>query len=194
VSVFILTPKNSGLKKYKEIAFSNLENVEASGIIQARGEDIPFLVREYLNKGKKAIGLTGEDLLLDFSLSESEERNGLKVLKTIEWKDSSAMFSKPALCLLGSKGTKLSGLPKDLTVYISSKYRNIANRYLSRFEKQGFRFSKIYLGGCAETNIVQGLADLVIDIVYTGRSVRESNLQILEKITESNFVIIGCTK
>ncbi len=190
--VFILSPKNSGLKKYKEIAFSNLDNVEASRIVIARGEDIPFLVKQYLKKGKNAIGLTGEDLFLDFSVSN--EGNGVKVLRKIEWQDESAMFGKPALCLLGSKGTKLNKLPNGATVYISSKYKNIASKYLEKFEEQGVKFNKIYINGCVETNIVEGLADLVIDIVYTGRSIKESNLKILEKITESDFVIIGDSK
>ena len=190
--VFILSPKNSGLKKYKEIAFSNLDNVEASRIVIARGEDIPFLLKQYMKKGKKAIGLTGEDLFLDFSFSD--EGNGVRVLRKIDWKDESAMFGKPALCLLGSKRTSLEKLPEEATVYISSKYRNIANKYLSKFEKQGLKFNKIYINGCVETSIVEGLADLVIDIVYTGRSIKESKLKILEKITESDFVIIGGSK
>jgi len=189
VSVFILAPKNSGLKKYKKIALSNMKNVDSSKIITARGEDIPLLLQQYLSKGRKAIGLTGEDLFLDFSVSKKGKK--INILKTIEWKDSLAMFSKPTLCLLGSNKVNLINLPKDLTIYISSKYKNIANKYLKKFEKNGFRFNKIYITGCVETNIVQGLADLVIDIVYTGGSIKESNLQILEKIMESNFVIIG---
>ena len=192
MSVFILAPKNSGLKKYNKIAFSNLKNVDSSKIITARGEDIPLLVQQYLLNGKNAIGLTGEDLFQEFSVSKKGKK--ITILKTIEWKDSSAMFNKPALCLLGSNKVKLNDLPKDLTIYISSKYKNIANKYLSKFENNGFNFNKIYITGCVETNIVQGLADLVIDIVYTGRSIKESNLQILEKIIESDFVIIGDTK
>ena len=123
-----------------------MENIDSSKIITARGEDIPLLVQQYLSKGKKAIGLTGEDLFLDFSVSKKEKK--INILKTIEWKDSSAMFSKPALCLLGSNKVTLNNLPKDLTIYISSKYKNIANKYLSKFEKTGFRFDKIYITGC----------------------------------------------
>ncbi len=43
---FIVAPKNSGLKKYRIIALSQLQNVDAQKIIEARGEDVPFWVNK----------------------------------------------------------------------------------------------------------------------------------------------------
>ena len=36
-----------------------------------------------------------------------------------------------------------------------------------------------------------GLCDLVIDIVYSGKSAREAGLGIIERILESDIVLVG---
>jgi len=188
VIVFILAPKNSGLEKYNKIALSYL-NTQTSKIIKVRGEDIPFLVKQYKEKGKKAIGLTGEDLYKEFCIKE--KKNELKILKKIKWNDSRTLFGKPALCLLGPKNRNLEELPKNLAVYIATKYKSTANRYLETFETKGYTFKKVYVNGCIEAIFAEGLADLIIDIVYTGKTMEKSGLQIYNKIQQSDFLIIG---
>lgn len=191
MSAFILTPKNSGLEKYKEIAFSYLKNTESSRIIKVRGEDIPFLVKQYYEKGKKAIGLTGEDLYKEYIINDDSKN--LKILKKISWNDQKTLFGKPALCLLGPKNKNLEELGKKFTIYIAAKYRNTANKYLESLESKGYKFKKVYINGCVEAIFSEGLADLIIDIVYTGKTMQESGLKVYEKIQQSDFLII-CTQ
>ncbi len=188
VAVFIVVPKNSGLRKYREIAQSYLTNFDSSKIIEVRGEDVPFWIRQFQEKGKKAIGLTGEDLYREYCLRERE--TSLKVIKRIDWNDPDALFRKPALCLMGPRDGSLSE-PKALTVCISSKYKRIAKKYLNFLERRGFAFKKIYVNGCVEASCFEGIADMVIDIVYTGSSVEKYGLKIYDKIMQSDFLIIG---
>jgi ATP phosphoribosyltransferase len=154
-----------------------------------RGEDVPFWVIQLKKKGKKAIGLTGRDLYKEFCLENREAK--LKVIKTIPWNDEKALFKKPTLCLLGPDNKELSTIKKELTVCIASKYNKIAKKYLNFLEAKGFSFQKIYANGSIEATYDQGISDLVIDIVYSGSTMKKNKLKVYDKILESDFIIIG---
>ena len=190
--VFIVVPNNKSLVNYRDTALSYFGNLPKGVIVESRGEDIPFIVEELSKNGKIALGLTGSDLLKEYQLSKYNTK--LYVIKTISWKDEKAKFGKPTLCLLGSKETKLEQLPKNLRVCINSKYKNIAKRYLNILEGRRFKFVKMYLSGSTEAAYCKGLSDLLIDIVYTGNSIKEANLEVYDKIFESDFVIIDAKK
>ena len=187
--VFIVVPNNRSLTNYSAAALNCIANADKCRIVKSRGEDVPFIVDEFSKNGKNAIGLTGKDLLKEYEMSNYETK--LSVLKTIPWCDNNAMFKKPVLCLLGPKNKTLDDMPKKLKVCINSKYRNIAKKFLNLLEDKGFSFVKFYLSGSTEAAYSSGLSDLVVDIVYTGNSIRLANLQVYEKIYESDFVVIG---
>ena len=187
--VFTVVPNNKSLANYVATALDYLRNPSKDILIESRGEDIPFIVEELSKNGKKVIGLTGKDLLKEYELSKYNTK--LVVLKTIAWLDKNALFGKPVLCLLGPKNKSLEDLPKSLKVCINSKYKNLAKKYLNLLESSGYTFVKIYLSGSTEAAYSNGLSDLVIDIVYTGASMRKANLEVYDKIFESDFVIVG---
>jgi len=187
--VFIVVPNNRSLANYVDVALSYLSNPAKDRIIKSRGEDIPFIVEELSKNGKKVIGLTGKDLLREYELFEYNTK--LVVLKTIVWFDKNALFGKPVLCLLGPKSKRLDDLPENLKVCINFKYKNLAKKYLNLLENRSYTFTKIYLSGSTEAAYSNGLSDLVIDIVYTGSSMRNASLEVYDKIFESDFVIIG---
>lgn len=188
-AAFILVPKNSGLRRYREKALARLKNADKAKIIELRGEDIPFIVEEYARKGKNAIGLTGEDLFNEYCVIENS--NNLEIVERIEWNDPNALYGRPALCLLGPKDKQLNELAKNLSVCVSAKYRNTAWKYLKSLEESGFLFRKIYVSGCVETGYSEGIADLAIDIVYSGGTMEKNGLRVYDKIGESDFVIIA---
>lgn len=179
-------PKNSSLKTYLDKALS-LISAKNAKIIEFRGEDIPAMLNEYSSRGKQTIGLTGEDLFKEYCLAQKCEN--LEIARKIEWTDPNAMFGKPALCLLGPKGKKINQLPKNLTVCISSKYKCTADKYLKTLE-ESFTLRKIYINGCVETGYSEGISDLVVDIVYSGSTMKKNDLEVYDKIQESDFVII----
>ena len=182
-------PNNKSLAAYAEITLEYLGNPANDRIVVSRGEDIPFIIEELSQNGKKAIGLTGRDLFKEYELSNYNTK--LVVLKTITWFDKNAFFGKPVLCLLGPKDKKLEDLPKNLRVCINSKYKNLAKKYLNVLEYKGYKFVKIYLSGSTEAAYSNGLSDLVIDIVYTGASMKKANLEVYDKLFESDFVVIS---
>jgi ATP phosphoribosyltransferase len=159
-------------------------------VLEVRGEDVPFWVERLLSKGKNAVGFTGQDLFEEYTLSAGV-RGKVDILKVFEWNDPKAMFGKPALCLIGPSGKALKNMPKTLNVWIAAKYKNIADRYLAKYESQGYTFNKEYVNGCVETSCSEGMADIIIDIVYTGSSLKKFGLGIYEKIFESDFLMVG---
>jgi len=192
VIAFILAPANKSLKAYSRIA---LEGLPAGlDILEFRGEDIPLAIYSLASMNKKAIGLTGEDIFRDFLLKK--RKSGLVMLKKIKWEDQQALFGKPTLCLLGPKDNSLSGFPKgrELRVGVSAKYKELAKKYLNQLESNGYVFRKISIQGCCETAVKAGLADLVIDVVYTGESMMQAGLDVYDRIFSSDFVIIGSEK
>ena len=186
---FIVVPNNKSLAGYRDVALGCFNNLPNKRIVESRGEDIPFIVEELSQNGKKVFGLTGSDLLREYNLSKYNSR--LIVIKTISWMDKKAKFGKPALCLLGPKNKSLDELSKNLKVCINSKYKNLAKKYLNVLESEGYSFVKIYLSGSTEAAYCNGLSDLVIDIVYTGASIKKADLDVYDKIFESDFVVIG---
>ncbi len=185
---FILVPKNVSLQAARQKALQLL-NTEKPTLMEVRGEDIPAWVFRLASLNKRAIGLTGEDLFREFLLKQYN--SGLLALGKVVWEDPLALFEKPTLCLLGQKDKSLSDFPKRLRVGISSKYEELAKKYLNQLEKNGYVFQKLYINGCCEALVTAGLADLVIDIVYTGKSMKEAGLAVYDKIFSSDFVIIG---
>lgn len=175
----LILPKNSGLEKYRE----QLETLTNNKII-VRAEDVPFFVEELTKTGTNCIGLTGEDLFLEYKYKNALSK--INVIQKIPWTDKSALFGKPALCLLGK-----TQLTKESTVAINKKYYFLAEEYFSKTIQPK---NKIYLNGSTETAFEKGISDFVIDIVYSGKSAKTAGLEIIEKIIESNIVLLGVKK
>ena len=193
--VFIVVPRNSGLKEYNDKALADL-NAKSSKVIRVRGEDVPLWVSRFIDKGFDAIGLTGEDLFIEYQKRFRDTE--LEIKKRIEWKDEKALYGKPALCLIrkqvGSDGDKdRLSKKKALTIFISSKYKAIADEYLKTLEKDSI-IEKVYINGCVEPSCSEGIADYIVDIVKTGSSLKRYGLEIVEKIMQSDFVIVGGRK
>ena len=60
----IIVPKNTSLQGY---VARTLENLEQPEVIKARGEDVPFLLQQYLKDNKNIIGCTGSDLFKEYN-------------------------------------------------------------------------------------------------------------------------------
>lgn len=183
MTIFIV-PKNSGLEICKEVSKNYVGEV-----LEVRGEDVPLFVKKLSQQNKNVVGITGEDLFKEFLMNDTN--SGISVIRKITWNDPVCIYGKPALCLLGDKYKNLKEMGKELKVCINKKYAKIAKKFLSRLEEyEGFVFEKIYLAGATESAFEKKLVDLVIDIVYSGKSAEKAGLKIYDKIFESDIVVI----
>ncbi|MCK5613752.1 phosphoribosyl-ATP diphosphatase [Candidatus Pacearchaeota archaeon] len=185
--IVFIVPKNSGLGFCRDIAKEKFGELRQ---LVVRGEDVPKCTSEMLSIKKDTLGITGEDLFLDYKLKNPESE--VEIIEKILWMDKSAIFGKPAFCLLGPKGRSIKDLPKKVKICANKKYKNIVKKYLVKL-KSNFKLEceVIYLSGATEEAYNEGICDLVLEIVYSGKSINEYDLEVYEKITESDIVIIG---
>jgi phosphoribosyl-ATP pyrophosphohydrolase len=182
--IIFIVPKNSGLAICKEIS------KEYHGeVLEVRGEDVPLFVKRLSQQNKNVVGITGEDLFKEFLMNNTN--SGVSILQRIIWNDAECIYGKPTLCLLGDKYKNLKEMNRILKVCINKKYAKIAKKFLSRLEEyEGFVFEKMYLTGSTESAFEKKLVDLVIDIVYSGKSAEKAGLKVYDKIFESDLVVL----
>jgi len=127
----------------------------------------PADVPTYVEYGAADIGIAGRDVLLETRAD---------VLQPLDLK-----FGPCKIAVAGPKGTHaINGIP---TVRIATKYPRITLDY---FTARGIPVEIIPLSGSIELAPLIGLADRIVDVVETGRTLKENGLEILEVIAESS--------
>lgn len=74
------------------------------------------------------------------------------------------------------------------TLRIATKYPRIARRW---FARQGWNVDVIKLNGSVELGAVLGLSDAIVDLVETGRTLKENHLRVIEDIGETRVKLIA---
>lgn len=121
----------------------------------------PADVATYVEHGVADVGIAGKDVLLE------EERNIYEVLDL--------KISPCYMAVAGVPGTKMSSVAPR----VATKYPNIASSY---FREKGEQVEMIKLNGSVELAPLIGLADRIVDIVSTGRTLKENGLVEFEQI------------
>lgn len=145
---------------------------DASGafrFILAKPADVPI----YVEYGAADLGIVGQDVLREGS-RDLYEPLGLG-------------FGRCRLVLAGSAEARDRNLRLETGVRIASKYPRLSREYL---QQRGLSAEIIPLSGSVELAPVVGLADLLIDLVDTGRTLRENGLVVLATIMESQATLV----
>ncbi|MBI2103129.1 hypothetical protein HYT55_04770 [Candidatus Woesearchaeota archaeon] len=174
----VYVPENGGLERFNYLALREFAGRQVQ-LQRVRGEIIPRLVDEC-----GGYGWTGNDLFVDYALSQN--RTSLRVVKLIPWPEQ----QKPRLCLLGpeEKSSRQFYFYNGNRVVAPDKYQNIIERY---FEQSQWYPYVQFLDGQVDRQVRLGKADLAIDIVYSGRTMREERLSIYNTIfDQSGFVLL----
>lgn len=163
----------SGIYFPKEI----LESRKLSGI----SENLKFLVCKpkdvptYVEYGTADIGVVGKDVLLEESPQVYELHDlGIGRCKIVVAIPNDA---KPEELFF-----------KGDIIRVATKYPKIAREF---FNKKGISIEILNLSGSIELAPVTGIADVIVDIVSTGRTLRENNLKVWEEITTSSARLIA---
>ena len=129
-------------------------------------------VATYVHRQAADIGVVGLDTL---------EEQGLDVIRLLDLRKG---VCKVAIGM--KKGEKL-----DLTkpeIKVATKMINITKRY---FEKRAVSVDIIKLYGSIELAPLVGLADMIVDIVETGTTMKQNGLEVVEDIMESSTYLIA---
>jgi len=124
----------------------------------------PADVPTYVDHGVADIGIAGKDTLLETNLPLYEMLD-LKI-------------GACSMCVCGFEEQKN---PVSATLQVATKYPNIAREH---YLKKGMPTEIIKLSGSIELAPLLGLSDVIVDIVESGRTLRENGLCVLEKICD----------
>ncbi|MBP5766584.1 MAG: ATP phosphoribosyltransferase [Clostridia bacterium] len=122
----------------------------------------PSDVAIYVERGAADIGAAGKDLLIEYAPDVYE----LADLRT----------GRCRMAVAAPKGFRddLSG-----TLKVATKFSNIAREY---YRGKGRDIDIIHLNGSIEIAPILGLSDVIVDIVETGTTLRENNLEVIDTI------------
>lgn len=139
--------------------------------ILARPSDVPT----YVEHGAADLGIAGKDVLV-------EGRHQVYELLDLGYLRCRFVVAGPA----GAGPERLWGGGGHLRV--ATKYPRVAEEY---FRRRGVPAEVIYLAGSVEVAPQVGLADLIVDISETGRTLAENGLVVLDTILESTARLIA---
>ena len=131
----------------------------------------PSDVAIYVERGAADIGVAGKDILLEYK-PDVYELLDLKI-------------GKCRMAVAAQKGFEDN---PDCTLRVATKFSGIAREhYLSK----GRDIDIIHLNGSIEIAPILGLSDVIVDIVETGSTLKENNLEIIETIVPISARLIA---
>lgn len=133
----------------------------------------PFDVPTYVEYGVADMGIVGKDVLLEVNK---------KVYELLDLK-----IGKCFIALAGPKGIKDELLKKPEKI-IATKFPNITKEYFENVLGEGVQIIK--LNGSVELAPILGLSDMIVDIVESGRTLRENGLEVYEKLYDISARLI----
>lgn len=138
-------------------------------LLFVRNSDIP----EYVRYGVADYGIVGENILM-------EKGGGLEVLRVLD-------FGRCTLVIAVLENSKVKSFAELDHERIATSYPRILKRYL---KEQGLSAAIVEIQGSVEICPSLGLADAIFDIMQTGRTLRENGLRVLQKVADSQAVLI----
>lgn len=127
----------------------------------AKPSDVPT----YVEYGAADIGVVGKDTILE------EGRNLYEVLDLKK--------GQCRMCVCGAEAS-MKYLKHHELIRVATKYPNIAKDYFYNRKHQTVEIIK--LNGSIELAPIVGLAEVIVDIVETGSTLRENGLVVLEEV------------
>ncbi|RUM27903.1 MAG: ATP phosphoribosyltransferase [Aquifex sp.] len=89
----------------------------------------------------------------------------------------------------------VAGKPESEEKYFSSTHISVATKYpniaYEFFKKKGVKADIYYLNGSVELAPLVGLSDFILDLVQTGRTLKENGLVVIEEVEKSTAWLIA---
>ena len=131
----------------------------------------PSDVAIYVERGAADIGVAGKDILLEYK-PDVYELLDLKMGK----------------CNMAVAAKKGFVDDRNKTLTVATKFINIAKKHYASI---GRDIDIIHLNGSIELAPILGLSDVIVDIVETGSTLKENNLEVVEKFVDISARLIA---
>ena len=132
----------------------------------------PSDVAIYVERGVADIGVCGKDILLEYN-PDVYELLDLGV----------------GVCKVAVAAKRGFSDDRNRTLTVATKFANIAGAYYSSL---GRDIDIVHLNGSIELAPILGLSDVIVDIVETGATLRENDLEVIEDIVPISARLIAC--
>jgi len=156
-----IIPAEDPEKSRKLILDTNQDDVK---LVIIRATDVPT----YVQFGAADIGVAGKDVLLEHGAEGLYEPVDLKIAKC-------------KLMTAGLADANAETLNKNGRLRVATKFVNVAKRF---FESRGEQVEVIKLYGSMELGPIVGLADLIVDVVDTGNTLKANGLKPMDHIAD----------
>jgi ATP phosphoribosyltransferase len=131
----------------------------------------PSDVSIYVERGAADIGIAGKDILLEYA-PDVYELLDLNIGK----------------CRMAVAAKKDFRDDRARTLKVATKFVNIASKYYSSLSRE---IDIIKLNGSIEIAPILGLSDVIVDIVETGTTLKENDLEVFETIVPISARLIA---
>ena len=131
----------------------------------------PSDVAVYVERGAADVGVAGKDILLEY-MPDVYEMLDLKV-------------GKCRMAVAAPAGFRDD---RRQTLRVATKFTNIAAGY---YASVGRDIDIIHLNGSVEIAPILGLSDVIVDIVETGRTLKENHLEVRETVVPISARLIA---
>ena len=131
----------------------------------------PSDVAIYVERGAADIGVAGRDILLEY--------------KPDVYELFDLGIGKCRMAVAAPVGFRDN---RDRTLRVATKFGSIAKAYYATL---GREVDLIHLNGSIELAPILGLSDVIVDIVETGSTLRENNLEVVEEIVPISARLIA---
>ena len=155
-------------EKNRKLLFNT--NTKNFFLTKVRNFDVPTIVAF----GGADFGIVGSDVVNEFDYEEIYSPIDLKL-------------GKCSMVLAKKKNQKFN-FESTSVVKVASKYPIATQNF---FENKGKQVECIKLNGSIEIAPQLGISEMIVDLVSTGKTLQENNLEIIEKINDvsSNLIV-----
>ena len=154
-------------EKTRKLIFTDEKN--KTKFILVKASDVPV----YVEYGAADIGIVGRDTILE------EGRNLYEILNL--------GFGKCKMAVCGPAEMK-EKLFTSNNLRVATKYPNIARDFFHN--RKGQTIEIIPLSGSVELAPIVGLSEVIVDIVESGKTLKENGLEVLEDVCELSAWLI----
>lgn len=165
---FEMTPVRDAVRERRMIAHS-----PPLRLLLAKDADVPV----YVEQGAADLGIAGRDVLRE---------SDVDVLVPVALGDL-LPAGRCRLALIAPRAGAARNWRLAPHLIIASKYPGVTRRYI---EREGISGQVIGLSGSVELAPASGMADLIVDIVQSGTTLRENDLVELETLLECEACLI----
>jgi ATP phosphoribosyltransferase len=150
----------------RRLIFDSINQNPSYRILLARATDVPT----YVEQGVADIGIVGSDLL-------AEQMRELYELVDLKFGQCRLVVAEPVH----------KKKPQGLKPRIATKYPNITEQF---FSEKGIPIEIIKLYGSVELAPLVGLADQIVDLTETGKTLKAQGLTIVDEIAHCSARMI----